>query len=162
MNGQLNILQNYTLEKYRQNLSTHQILQLNNDDILAASNFDTNLTVNVFAHGWVGFSDQGYQSAASINIVNSNPIFQVLEMQRNFTELLDWLQVEDCNAISIDWPVFQRPATNMMRKVPVFKNLQSISVRFSGGRLNYGYIQDRGFFPIQSLLLSFPLYHFFH
>ena len=39
-----------------------QILQVGNVSLLDRSYYNKNLPTKVFAHGWVGFPDQGYGS----------------------------------------------------------------------------------------------------
>nr|CAH0105478.1 unnamed protein product [Daphnia galeata] len=65
----------------RKNINDAQILQLGNVTLLEQSNYNKSLPTKIFAHGWVGFPDQGYGS-------------------KN-----EYLLREDCNFISVDWSV---------------------------------------------------------
>ncbi|KAK4036457.1 hypothetical protein OUZ56_028511 [Daphnia magna] len=65
----------------RNNPDVAQILQVDDNALLEQSNYNSSLPTKIFAHGWVGFPDQGYSS-------------------KN-----EYLLREDCNFISVDWSV---------------------------------------------------------
>ena len=47
---------------FRKNVDVAQLLQLDNTTLLEQSNYNKSLPTKIFAHGWVGFPDQGYTS----------------------------------------------------------------------------------------------------
>ncbi|XP_057366814.1 inactive pancreatic lipase-related protein 1-like [Daphnia carinata] len=65
----------------RNNPDVAQVLQVDDIAVLEQSNYNTSLPTKIFAHGWVGFPDQGYSS-------------------KN-----EYLLREDCNFISVDWSI---------------------------------------------------------
>lgn len=46
----------------RNNPDVAQILQVDDNALLEQSNYNSSLPTKIFAHGWVGFPDQGYSS----------------------------------------------------------------------------------------------------